>query len=63
MSEDGEILYSLAEVRIIVESRIRLYNPVQPRQSLGFKPPSRGVVIPVMGARSPLQPRQHRRPR
>jgi hypothetical protein len=51
MSEDGEIFYSLAEARIIVERRNRHYNTVQSHQSLGFKRPYIEVFIPVMGAR------------
>jgi len=54
---DGEIFYSLAEARIIVESWRRHYNTVRPHQSLGYKPPAPEVFIPVMGARSAPQPR------
>ena len=54
---DGEIFYSLAEARIIVESWRRHYNTVRPHQSLGYKPPAPEVFIPVMGARSATQPR------
>ena len=53
---DGEIFYSLAEARIIVESWRRHYNTVRPHQSLGYKPPAPEVFIPVMGARSAPQP-------
>ena len=54
---DGEIFYSLAEARIIVESWRRHYNTVRPHQSLGYKPPAPEAFIPVMGARSAPQPR------
>ena len=54
---DGEIFYSLAEARIIVESWRRHYNTARPHQSLGYKPPAPEVFIPVMGARSAQQPR------
>ena len=53
---DGEIFYSLAEARIIVESWRRHYNTVCPHQSLGYKPPAPEVFIPVMGAQSAPQP-------
>ena len=53
---DGEIFYSLAEARIIVESWRRHYNTVRPHQSLGYKPPAPEVFIPVMGARGAPQP-------
>ena len=54
---DGEILYSLAEARIIVESWRRHYNTIRPHQSPGYKPPAHEVVIPVIGARSAPQSR------
>lgn len=54
---DGEIFYTLAEARIIVESWRRHYNTLRPHQSLGYKPPAPEVFIPVMGARSAPQPR------
>ena len=47
---DGEIFYSLAEARIIMESRRRHYNTVRPHQSLGYKPPAPEVFIPFMCA-------------
>ena len=54
---DGEIFYSLAEARIIIESWRRHYNRVRPHQSLGYKPPAPEAIIPVMGVRSAPQPR------
>jgi transposase InsO family protein len=38
---DGEILYSLKEVRVVVESWRRHYNTKRPHGSLGYKPRSR----------------------
>ena len=54
---DGEILYSLAEARIIVESWHRRYNTVCPRHSLCYKLPAAAVFMPVMSARSAPKPR------
>ena len=38
---DGEIFYSLAEARIVIESWRRHYNTERPHGSLGYKPPRR----------------------
>ena len=53
---DGEIFYSLAEVKIVIESWRRHYNTVRPRGSLGYKPPASEVFVPAMTARSAPQP-------
>lgn len=37
---DGEIFYSLAEAKIVVESWRRHYNTERPHGSLGYKPPA-----------------------
>ena len=53
---DGEIFYTLAEAKIIVESWRRHFNTVRPHGSLGYKPPAPEVFIPTMTARAPAQP-------
>ena len=53
---DGEIFYTLAEARIIVESWRRHYNTVRPHGSLGYKAPAPEVFIPAFAARAALQP-------
>ena len=53
---NGEISYSLAEARIIMESWGRP-NSVRLHQSLGFTPPAAEVFTPVMGLRTAPQPR------
>ena len=53
---DGEIFYSLAEARIVIESWRRHYNTVRPHGSLGYKPPAPEVFIPAFAARAALQP-------
>ena len=42
---NGEIFYSLAEARIVVESWQRHYNAKRPHASLGYKPPAPEVFI------------------
>jgi transposase InsO family protein len=53
---DGEIFYSLAEAKIIIESWRRHYNTVRPHGSLGYKPPAPEVFVPAIAARSASQP-------
>src|SRR6476469_4613176 len=48
---DGEIFYSLAEARIVIESWRRHYNTERPHGSLGYKPPAPEVFIPAFAAR------------
>jgi putative transposase len=60
---DGEIFYSLAEAKIVIESWRRHYNTVRPHGSLGYKPPAPEVFIPAFAAPAALQSRQRRRPR
>lgn len=47
---NGEIFYTLAEARIIVESWRRHYNTVRPHVSLGYKPPAPEVFVPAFAA-------------
>src|SRR5271157_6459030 len=60
---DGEIFYSLAEARIVIESWQRHYNTERLHESLGYKPPAPEVFIPAFAARAAPQPRPARRPR
>ena len=53
---DGEIFYSLAEARIVIESWRRHYNTERPHGSLGYKPPAPEVFIPAFAAGA-LRPR------
>jgi len=41
---NGEIFYTLAEARIIIESWRQHYNEVRPHSSLGYKPPAPEVL-------------------
>jgi putative transposase len=53
---DGEIFYSLAEAKIIIESWRSHYNTVRPHGSLGYKPPAPEVFVPAMAMRAAAQP-------
>jgi transposase InsO family protein len=43
---NGEIFYTLAEARIVIESWRRFYNTRRPHGSLGYRPPAPEVFIP-----------------
>ncbi len=53
---NGEIFYSLAEARVVVESWRRFYNTLRPHGSLGYRPPALEVFIP-QSARAAALPR------
>lgn len=44
---DGEIFYTLAEAKIVIESWRRFHNTVRPHGSLGYRPPAPEVFIPA----------------
>src|SRR5512136_285600 len=54
---DGEIFYSLAEAKIVVESWRRHYNTERPHGSLGYKPPAPEVFVPAPTVRTATQSR------
>jgi putative transposase len=41
----GELFYSLAEARIVIESWRQHYNTLRPHSSLGYKPPAPAAVL------------------
>ena len=41
---NGEIFYSLAEARIVIESWRRHYNTKRPHSSLGYRPPAPEII-------------------
>lgn len=53
---DGEIFYTLAEAKIVVESWRRHFNTVRPHGSIEYKPPAPEVFVPAMTARATAQP-------
>jgi putative transposase len=42
---NGELFYSLAEARIVIESWRQHYNTQRPHSSLGYKPPAPAAVL------------------
>jgi hypothetical protein len=58
---DGEMFYTLAEAKIVVERWWRHFNTVCPHGSLGHKPPAPEVSVPVMTARA-ARPADYRDP-
>ncbi|MCO5058361.1 MAG: IS3 family transposase [Rhizobiaceae bacterium] len=52
---NGEIFYSLAEAKVIIEAWRRYYNTERPHSSLGYKPPAPEALIwpaPLRGSAS-----------
>ena len=47
---NGEVFYSLAEARIVIESWRQHYNTQRPHSSLGYKPPAPPAVLWPGGA-------------
>ncbi len=43
---NGEIFYSLAEAKAVIESRRQHYNTRRPHSSLGYKLPAPAAVVP-----------------
>ena len=41
---DGEVFYSLAEARVVIEGWRRHYNASRPHSALGYRPPAPEVV-------------------
>jgi transposase InsO family protein len=42
---DGEVFYSLAEAKIVIEGRRRHHNTSRPHSALGYRPPAPEVVL------------------
>lgn len=62
---NGEIFYSLAEAKVIIEAWRRHYNTQRPHSSLGYKPPAPDVVqwpAPLRGPASPAPPAMVQKP-
>ncbi len=53
---NGEIFYTLAEAKVVIESWRRHYNTKRPHSSLGYKPPAPEAFIPAsrLAERPPL---------
>ena len=52
---DGEIFYSLAEAKILIEAWRRHYNTIRPHSSLGYQPPPHpsGFVAQFLSLKAP----------
>ena len=62
---NGEIFYSLAEARTVIETWRRHYNTRRPHSSLGYRPPAPEVVqwpAPSTGSAAPATPAVAPRP-
>jgi transposase InsO family protein len=49
---NGEIFYSLAEARVIIEAWRRHFNAVRPHASLGYRAPAPEVFVPALEHRA-----------
>ncbi|WP_443026099.1 integrase core domain-containing protein [Sphingomonas sp. PB2P19] len=47
---NGEIFYSLAEARVLIEAWRRHYNTIRPHSSLGYRPPAPAAATPPLPA-------------
>jgi putative transposase len=55
---DGEVFYSLAEAKVVIESWRRHYNSNRPHSALGYRPPAPEVVLwPTPSATQAVVPR------
>ena len=53
---NGEILYTLNEAKIVIETWRRHYNTVRPHSSLGYRPPAPEVIAwPTVKSVAPMQ--------
>jgi putative transposase len=43
---DGEIFYTLAEAKMLIEAWRRHYNTIRPHSSLGYRPPAPEAATP-----------------
>lgn len=47
---NGEIFYTLAEAKVLIEAWRRHYNTVRPHSSLGYRPPAPETVMAPLPA-------------
>jgi transposase InsO family protein len=53
---NGEIFYSLAEAKVLIEAWRRHYNTVRPHSSLGYRPPAPKAATPPLPASGSAPP-------
>jgi len=51
---DGELFYSLKEVRVVVGEWVKHYNHVRPYRSLGYRPPTPKNQVPKLIHHKPI---------
>jgi transposase InsO family protein len=44
---NGEIFYTLAEAKVLIERWRRHYNTIRPHSSLGYRPPAPAAILPI----------------
>ncbi len=54
---NGEIFYSLAEARIVIEGWRQHYNTERPHSSLGYKPPAPAAILSLKPCQSEPRPK------
>ena len=63
---NGEIFYTLAEAKVVIEGWRRHYNTLRPHSSLGYRPPAPEVVLwrttPTPSGSPPVMPALAQRP-
>jgi transposase InsO family protein len=52
---NGEIFYTLKEAKVLVEQWRIHYNTVRPHSSLGYRPPARQAINPLVMPASATQ--------
>jgi transposase InsO family protein len=52
----GEIFYTLAEAKVLIERWRREYNQVRPHSALGYRPPAPEAILPLPPGSAPLHP-------
>ena len=44
---DGEVFYTLLEVRVLTERYRQTYNRIRPHSALGYRPPAPEALLPA----------------
>lgn len=52
----GEVFYTLAEAKVLIERWRREYNQVRPHSALGYRPPAPEAILPLPPGSAPLHP-------
>jgi len=53
---DREILYTLAEARVLIQHWRHEYNTIRPHSALGYRPPAPEAIHPVPPGSASLRP-------